>query len=295
MRRARWLPLALLAQALLAGCATGDFTVHNQPPDTPAADNAEALEHMQQLQAARALAPPPATDESHLGPPLTVADVPSMQTYDPWERMNRFTYRFNARFDEAVLLPVANGYQRLPRPVQSGLHNFFSNLTEVVSTANYLLQLRPGPALRSLGRFALNSTLGIGGLFDVATSAHIPKARTGFGNTLARWGVHPGPYLVVPILGPYTLRDGFGFAADFGTAWAINFPPVYQGTIGWVLTPTAIVDTRANTDFRYYGTGSVFEYDNVRFLYVRKTLIEDEAIRLWHGHSRPDPQAAAGK
>ncbi|MBS0581112.1 MAG: VacJ family lipoprotein [Proteobacteria bacterium] len=295
MSRARRLLPALVLAQLLAGCATSDFSARNEPPQTPAADNAAAVEHVQELVAASKAAPAPRIDEAALGPPLTAADVPSLMTYDPWERMNRFTYRFNARFDEAVFLPVANGYRRLPRPVQSGLHNFFSNLTEVVSTANYLLQLRPGPALRSLGRFALNSTLGIGGLLDVATEAHIPKARTGFGNTLARWGVHPGPYLVVPILGPYTLRDGFGFAADFGTAWAINFPPVYQGTIGWVLTPVAMVDTRANADFRYYGTGSVFEYDNVRFLYVRKTLIEDDAIRMWHRHTRPDPRAEAGQ
>ena len=169
-----------------------------------------------------------------------------MQTYDPWERMNRFTYRFNTRFDEAVFLPVANVYRKLPTPVQAGVHNFVANLTEVISTLNYAAQLRPAPGVRSLGRFVINSTLGIGGLFDVATRMKIPAARTGFGATLARWGVHPGPYLVLPLLGPYTLRDGFGFLADFGTAWAINIPPVYQGTIGWFVTPIALVDTRSN-------------------------------------------------
>jgi phospholipid-binding lipoprotein MlaA len=280
---------------LTGGCASGDFSVRNDPPQTPAADNAAAIRQMQEMQAAHAAAPAVPTDESKLGPPLTAADAPSMKTYDPWERLNRFTYRFNARFDEAVFLPAANGYRRLPSPVRAGLHNFFSNLTEVVSTANYVLQLRPSPGLRSLGRFVINSTLGIGGLFDVASTMNIPKQRTGFGNTLARWGVHPGPYLVIPLLGPYTLRDGFGFAADFGTAWAINFPPVYKGTIGWVLTPTALVDTRANTDFRYYDTGSVFEYDDVRFLYVRKTLIEDDAIRLWHRKTPAEAAPEAGK
>jgi phospholipid-binding lipoprotein MlaA len=268
--------------------------VHNDPPETPAADNAAASARLQQL-AAVEKAPETPLDESKLGPPLTAADAPSMKTYDPWERMNRFTYRFNTRFDEAVFLPVANTYRRLPNPVRSGVHNFVSNVTEVVSVLNYLAQLRPVPAVRSLGRFVLNSTLGIGGLFDVATRANIPAARTGFGATLARWGVHPGPYLVLPVLGPYTLRDGFGFLADFGTGYVLNFPPVYQGTIGWVVTPVALVDKRANTDFRYYGTGSVFEYDNVRFLYVRKTLIEDDALRLWHHNAPPNPQAEAGR
>jgi phospholipid-binding lipoprotein MlaA len=291
----RGFPVLLGALLLVQGCASGDFAVRNDPPQTPAADNAAAIKRMQELQAVRVEAPATPLDESKLGPPLTAADAPSMQTYDPWERMNRFTYRFNTRFDEAVFLPVANTYRRLPTPVRSGVHNFISNLTEVISTLNYAAQLRPVPGVRSLGRFVINSTLGIGGLFDVASRMNIPPARTGFGATLARWGVHPGPYLVLPLLGPYTLRDGFGFMADFGTAWAINFPPVYQGTIGWVVTPVAMVDTRSNTDFRYYGTGSVFEYDDVRFLYVRKTLIQDDAIRLWHRSAPPDPRAEAGR
>ena len=294
--RAAAVPVLLAAVLLAAGCASGDFAVRTDPPQTPAADNAAAIKRMEALQAVRAEVPAAANvDESKLGPPLTAADVPSLQTYDPWERMNRFTYRFNARFDEAVFLPVANGYRRLPTPVRSGVHNFISNLTEVISTLNYVAQLRLGPGVRSLGRFVINSTLGIGGLFDVATRMNIPAARTGFGATLARWGVHPGPYLVLPLLGPYTLRDGFGFMADFGTAWAINVPPVYQGTIGWIVTPVAMVDTRANTDFRYYGTGSVFEYDDVRFLYVRKTLIEDDAIRMWHRSAPANPKAEAGQ
>lgn len=289
----RLVPVGVLL--LAAGCAS-DFSIRTDPPQTPAAENAAALERVQAYQASQVAAAQAPKDESKLGPPVTAEDAPSMQTYDPWERMNRFTYRFNARFDEAVFLPVANGYRRLPAPVRSGVHNALSNLTEVITTANYVLQLRPLPGLRSLGRFVINSTIGIGGLFDVAAKLNLPQARTGFGNTLARWGVHPGPYLVLPLLGPYTLRDGFGFAADFATAYGINFPPVYRNTIGWVITPLAMIDTRANTDFRYYETGSVFEYDDVRFLYVRKTLIEDDAIRLWHRKPPPpEKQPEAGK
>jgi phospholipid-binding lipoprotein MlaA len=218
-----------------------------------------------------------------------------MRTYDPWERMNRFTYRFNARFDEAIFLPVADQYRRLPRVIRTGVHNFFSNLSEVVSALNYTAQLRLAPGVRSLGRFVINSTLGLGGLFDVATGIHIPAAPTGFGQTLARWGMHPGPYFVMPILGPSTLRDGFGFLADFGTNYAINLADLYRGTAGWELTPLNAVDIRANTDFRYYSTGSPFEYDTVRFLYVRKTLIEDDALRFWHRRRKPDAQAPAGQ
>ena len=94
-----------------------------------------------------------------------------MTTYDPWGRLNRFTYRFNARFDEAVFLPVANGYRRMPSPLRSGVHNFFGNLAELDSIVNYTLQGRLGRTVRSVGRFVINSTIGIGGLLDLATNS----------------------------------------------------------------------------------------------------------------------------
>jgi phospholipid-binding lipoprotein MlaA len=297
MRRIRAGRLALLLLTLaLAGCASRDFSMRSLPPETPAADNAAAIKEMQaqQAEAAAAAKQAPAAAESDLGPPLTVADVPSMRTYDPWERVNRFTYRFNTRFDDWVFLPAADLYRRVPGVVRSGVHNFFSNLSEVVSTLNYAAQLRPAPGVRSIGRFVINSTLGIGGLFDVATAVHIPGAPTGFGQTMARWGVQPGPYFVMPLLGPSTLRDGTGWCVDFGTDWLINFLDLYRGTVGWALTPLNAVDVRANTSFRYYSTGSPFEYDTVRFLFVRKTLIEDDALRFWHG-GKPDPRQPAGE
>ncbi len=139
-----------------------------------------------------------------------------MYTYDPWERLNRFTYRFNARFDEAIFLPVADTYRRAPRPVRAGIHNFFGNLAEIDSVINYTLQWRLKYGLRSLTRLVINSTIGIGGLFDVATKLKLPGAPTGFATTLAKWGMHPGPYLVIPLLGPSTLRDGVGF---LGRLW----------------------------------------------------------------------------
>jgi phospholipid-binding lipoprotein MlaA len=99
----------------------------------------------------------------------------------------------------------------------------------------------------------------------------------------------------MPILGPSSLRDGFGFLADFGTDYAINLADLYRGTAGWVLTPLDAVDLRANINFRYYSTGSPFEYDTVRFLYVRKTLIEDDALRMWHRSGNRDAQTPAGQ
>ena len=285
----------LLALGLLSGCAMQNFTMRSLPAETPAADNAAAVKRVAQLQAQQAQAASAASAAAaDIGPPLTAADVPPLATYDPWERMNRFFYRFNARFDENLFLPVADDYRRLPGALRAGVHHFFANLGEVMNVVNYLAQLRPAPGVRSLGRFVINSTLGIGGLFDVASKMHLPGAVTGFSQTLARYGMHPGPYLVLPVLGPSTLRDGTGFFADYGTAYLIDVAHLYRGNLGWALTPLNAVDVRANTSFRYYATGSPFEYDTVRFLYVRKTLIEDDRLRLWH-RSGPADALPAGR
>jgi ABC-type transporter lipoprotein component MlaA len=227
--------------------------------------------------------------------PLTTADAPSMYTYDPWERLNRFTYRFNARFDEAIFLPVANGYRHVPSPIRSGIHNFFSNLSEVDSVVNYGLQARLLGGARSLGRFVINSTVGIAGLFDVATRLKLQNPPTGFSATLSTWGLHPGPYLVMPILGPSTLRDGVGYVGDYGIYYGANVADLYRGYQSYGLSTVNAVDIRANTDFRYHATGSPFEYEVIRFLYVRKRLIEDEAL---HGRGKPrqrDGHAPAGE
>jgi phospholipid-binding lipoprotein MlaA len=218
-----------------------------------------------------------------------------MQTYDPWERLNRFTYRFNARFDEAVFLPVSNGYRRLPSPVRFGVHNFFGNLAEVDSVINYLLQWRLGLGLRSLGRFLINSTVGIGGLFDAAGKLKLASAPTGFSTTLSKWGVHLGPYLVLPFLGPSTLRDGAGWLGDFGASYAVDVAHLYRGNKTWALGIADAVDQRANISFRYYSTGSPFEYETIRFLYVHKRLIEDEGLRAKSPPKKHDTGAAAGK
>jgi phospholipid-binding lipoprotein MlaA len=299
------------AMIFLGGCASQEMSIRSQPPENPAAENAAAAESAAAFaaaataaadtnvaaatntdgangnaggNAASAAAPAggaaqPAEGAGQAPPPVTPADAPSMRTYDPWERLNRFTYRFNARFDEAFFLPVANGYRRIPSPVRSGVHNFFGNLSEVDSVINYTLQGRFKFGVRSLGRFIVNSTVGIGGLFDVAKKLNLPGAPTGLSTTLAKWGMHPGPYLVIPLLGPSTLRDGLGFVGDYATSYAVDVAKLYRGDLSWGLGAVDAVDQRANVNFRYYSSGSPFEYENIRFLYVRKTLIEDEGLR----------------
>lgn len=329
MRRQLTVGLTVL---VLCGCATEGVSVRRLPDETPAADSAAAIARAQAASAAMGgaatgigatgarstgasaagagatqggfadaskapSAPAGATAEgaANASPPVTPADAPSMYTYDPLERINRFTYRFNARFDEAVFLPVANGYRRIPGPVRASVHNFFQNLAEITSTVNYGLQWRLLNGARSLGRFVINSTLGIGGLFDVATKLKLPGEQTGFGATLATWGVHPGPYLVIPLLGPSTLRDGAGFLGDYGLEYGINVVDLYRGYQSYGLGVVNAVDQRANIDFRYHGSGSPFEYETIRFLYVHRDLIQDEALRARGRHKPQDPSQPAGK
>jgi phospholipid-binding lipoprotein MlaA len=294
MRTALIMGMALLA---LCGCASRDFTIRSVPSEMPAADNAAAAYAFAALAAAQKQLAQQTGEPANAATaaPLTTADAPSMYTYDPWERLNRFTYRLNARFDEAIFLPVANGYRRAPAPLRAGVHNFIENLSEVDSVVNYAVQLRPTGSVRSLGRFVINSTLGIGGLFDVATKLKLKSSPTGFGATLSTWGMHPGPYIIIPLIGPSTLRDGIGLLGDFGIEYAINVAHLYRGNKTWFLGVADSVDKRSNISFRYYSTGSPFEYETVRFLYVHKELIEDEALRTTRRRKEGDGGAPAGK
>ena len=287
--------VAPLILAALGGCAAQSFSMRTLPQETPAADNARAIQRAADLEAARS-APKPASDSADANAVrVTRADAPPMYTYDPWERMNRFTYRFNARFDENVFLPVSDEYRRLPAPIRAGVRNFLSNLAEVPTMANDALQLQIRSGATSVGRFVINSTLGIGGLFDWATRFHLAKSPATFGSTLSRWGVHPGPFLVLPILGPSTLRESLGLLGDYGISYGVNVADLYRGNQAYAVGVVNGIDTRANVSFRYYATGSPFEYENIRFLYMRKTLIQDEAL---HPQGRPkdaDPRAPAGR
>lgn len=128
---------------------------------------------------------------------------------DPFEGFNRGVYRFNRGLDKAVLKPVATAYDTVtPEPVRQGVGNVFRNLGEVSNIANNLLQLKVADAGKDVGRFLLNSTVGMLGLFDVASKAGIKRSEEDFGQTLGYWGVDSGPYLMLPLLGPSTLRDG---------------------------------------------------------------------------------------
>jgi len=165
---------------------------------------------------------------------------------DPWEGFNRGVYQFNDTVDRALFKPVAQAYDYVtPNPVQSCVHNMFLNLGDLWAAANSMLQGRGHDFVNTVGRFLFNTTMGVGGCFDVATANGAPRIPNDFGTTLGVWGFDQGPYLVLPILGSSTVRDGVGRAGDFAgnIASASQIDNVRLRNSLWGLE---VVDTRAS-------------------------------------------------
>jgi phospholipid-binding lipoprotein MlaA len=194
--------------------------------------------------------------------------------WDPLEGLNRRVYRFNYYFDRYVFLPGVALYQAVtPDPMETGLHNFFSNLADISTLINSMLQLNPEKTLHTATRLLVNSSIGLLGFLDIASD--VPRRDEDFGQTLGFWGVGEGPYLVLPILGPSSLRDGAGYAVDWGIRrelWrtATDIEPYQE----WIRDILWSVDQRAHIAFRYYETGSPFEYELVRALYTTKRQLD---------------------
>ena len=126
---------------------------------------------------------------------------------DPFENLNRKTFEFNEKMDEKIAKPIAETYSQLPPKIKKGVSNFFDNLEEVDTFVNQLLQGKPKESFNDLTRFLINTTIGLGGFIDVASKMGLERHEEDFGQTLAVWGVGQGPYIMLPILGPSTLRD----------------------------------------------------------------------------------------
>ena len=163
---------------------------------------------------------------------------------DPWESYNRSVFRFNETVDAAVLEPVARAYQQVaPQPVRTGVSNFFGNLGDLWSMVNHALQGNGEQTYNHMVRFTTNTVLGVGGLLDIATPMQVPRNKQDFGLTLAAWGVQPGPYVVLPLLGPSTLRDTAALPVDFQGNPLGDLQPVAHRN---VLRGLALVNTRSN-------------------------------------------------
>lgn len=143
------------------------------------------------------------------------ATVTNPDPRDPWESMNRSVYKFNDALDTAAIQPAAKAYVAvLPSPVRTGIHNFLGNLGDVWSMANSALQLKGQATAETFMRITVNTFLGLGGVLDVASEMRLEKRKEDFGQTLGYWGVKPGPYVVLPIFGPSTLRDTLATPLD---------------------------------------------------------------------------------
>jgi phospholipid-binding lipoprotein MlaA len=153
---------------------------------------------------------------------------------DPLEPMNRAVFDANDAIDTAIMKPIAEGYRAVVPPfVRDRIRAFVDNLQEPRIFVNNLLQLRINDAGFTFARFYVNSTLGLAGLFDIASAHDLPRQTGDFGQTLAVWGVDSGPYLVLPLLGPSNFRDAFGAAVDFYTTPPAHLVP---GATGWWIT-----------------------------------------------------------
>lgn len=172
------------------------------------------------------------------------ASYASQANGDPLEPFNRAMFTFNDKLDIYLLKPAATVYDAIvPTPINLGIHNFFNNLNNVPTIANDILQLNFFQALSDIWRLAINTTIGIGGLFDVAERIGLKPYANDFGLTLARWGYKKSTFIVLPFFGPYTFRDGIGLPVDY-YAFSV-YPYVNSQTIRYILFGVGVIDRRA--------------------------------------------------
>jgi len=201
---------------------------------------------------------------------------------DPLEDFNRAIFSFNDSLDKAVLEPLAQGYNAItPVPVNRSITYFFNNLSDINSTINSLLQFKLDSALNNLSRVIINSSLGIGGLFDVATDLNINRNVEDFGQTLGYWGIQTGPYIVLPLLGPSTARDSVGLVADWHTD-PINH--LDNNSLRQGLRALDIIDSRADllNASKILNQAALDPYAFIRDAYLqkRKSQVFDGNLNL---------------
>lgn len=208
--------------------------------------------------------------------------------YDPLEPLNRKMHGFNMALDKAVFRPLARGYKKVvPSPVRRGVTNFFSNLTTPRSALNNLLQGKPGQAFNELGRFLFNSTLGLGGLFDVAGAGGMERYDENFGQTLSVWGVPDGPYIVLPFWGPNMASDAFALPFDYYTdPWAHYDNSSVRDKV-WLLR---VVDLR----YRLLSADSILNDSQDPYIAVREAFRQNRTFRIYDGDPPSDEEYYEG-
>ena len=214
------------------------------------------------------------------------AGGPIANPQDPLESFNRGVYQFNDAVDVAVIKPVATAYQEvLPKPVQRGVRNFFANLQDLWSGVNNALQFKGQQSANSFVRFGVNSFIGLGGLLDVATEMNVERHTKDFGHTLGYWGVGPGPYLVLPLLGPSTLRDTLALPVDAqgNLASGVEHIPTRNS-----LTALRLVDTRAYL----LGASAMLEEAALdKYTFTRDSYLQRRRNSIYDGNPPDDGEA----
>lgn len=205
---------------------------------------------------------------------------------DPWEGLNRKVFQFNEWTDSNILRPTASAYDKwIPRPVRSGVGNVFDNVFTPAVALNQLLQGKPKRSLSDTGRFLLNTTLGLGGLIDVASKIGMPKHEEDFGQTFAVWGAGTGTYVVLPLLGPSNIRDSFGLAVNSLINPIRFISPVEDRA---AVTALYVVDLRA----RLLGVDELVTGD--KYLFRRDTYLQRREFLINDGVGDDDPFAEDG-
>ncbi|MGH8491535.1 MAG: MlaA family lipoprotein [Moraxellaceae bacterium] len=213
--------------------------------------------------------------------PAEVVSAPAGKNPDPWEKFNRGTYRFNDVADRYVLKPVAKGYKAItPNVVRTGITNFFINLRSPLVVMNDLLQGKVKQAGSDTARFVVNSTVGIVGLFDVGARINLPLHDEDFGQTLGVWGVPSGPFLVIPFMGPSSIRDGVGIGVD---AVANPRRRLLVDEVDWILFGVDMVNSRA----------SLLDLEDIiqgdRYLFIRDLYLQRREYSIRDGQIEDDP------
>lgn len=199
---------------------------------------------------------------------------------DPWESVNRVTFRFNDIIDTYALKPIAQGYQFIaPQFVEDGVHNFFNNIGDVGNFANNVLQAKPAAAGVDTARLIFNTTFGLLGFIDVGTKMGLQRSDEDFGQTLGYWGVQSGPYVVIPLLGPSTVRDAIAKYPDTYTSpyKYIDHVPTRNTALG-----VNLVDTRASL----LSAERLINGD--KYIFIRNAFLQNREFRVKDGQVTDD-------
>ena len=251
----------------------------SQAPAQPPVESPEADEAAKPPEGAEQAAAPPKPGEI-----VVTGEIGAKPQGDPAEALNAATYEVVQKVDEAVVEPLAVAYDKgIPTPIRKGLRNVLRNLGEPINFLNFLLQFKPGKALKSLGRFTINTTLGLAGLMDPASKKpfNLKRETNGLANTLAYYGVGPGPYLFLPFIGPTTVRDLFGRIVDLSIIPAVVGKPfdkpLYAISVGALSSLESRLEIDADINAIRERCGD--PYSGTRDIYLIQRQIEIARLR----------------